>query len=163
MHPTGEPLGLSPQFVVKPDLASSPVLTIEEGTALNHYAEHLFETERLRTELNLVAGIRLRTAALVLDRKSPPPTPAIRQLDCPATRCFNGMEFHHICLAGQSQSQGLNVQAARNNHARPHFRSYLMYSLMENPPLCGEPVLFPLLFKMDQTPLPLAKLQMLQA
>jgi hypothetical protein len=163
MHPIGEPLGLCPQFVVKPDLGSSPVLTVEERTALNHNAEHLFETERLRAELNLVAGIHLRPSAFVLDRKGPPPTLAIRQLDCPSARCFNGVELHHICLAGQSQSQGLNVQAARNNHARPHFCPYLMHSIVENSPLCGEPVLFPLLFKMDQPPLPRAKLQMLQS
>ena len=33
---------------------------------------------------------------------------------------------------------------------------------MENPPLRRQPVLLPLLFEMDQSPLPLAEMQVLQ-
>ncbi len=71
------------------------------------------------------------------------------------------MELNHVSLTRQPKAEGVNAEPASSDDTWPRLRAGVMYPLMKNPALGGEAVFFPLLLDVDQTPLPLAELQML--
>src|SRR5690606_16776571 len=59
--------GQRPQFIVERDNLAPPRLAIVERAQLDADAQHLFQAQRLGTELHLVGAMRLGPATLVLD------------------------------------------------------------------------------------------------
>lgn len=73
------------------------------------------------------------------------------------------LKFHHVALSAQSQRERLYAQAADNPQIASCLAQLLvMCPLVEQLPFHGSKILRPLLFDVDQRPLPAAELEMLQ-
>jgi hypothetical protein len=151
-----------PECVVESHLAPAPWLTIEKRPGLDDHPEHLLQTQRLSAKLDLIAGIGLRPTPFVLDRKRPPQSCAARQLHTSLRIRFGLMKLYNVSLAGQTQSTGLEADPTSNNYAGPRLSGAVVDSLMKDPPLGGEPILFPLPLDVDQRPLAFAEDQVLE-
>ena len=74
------------------------------------------------------------------------------------------LKFHHVALSAQSQRERLYAQAADNPQIASCLAQLLvMCPLVEQLPFHGSKILRPLLFDVEQHPLPAAKPEMLQA
>jgi hypothetical protein len=73
------------------------------------------------------------------------------------------MKLHHIGLSTQSEPRTAQTQTATDHNIWPSLRVTLKDPLMQNATLSRKPVLRPHLLDVDERPLPLAELHVLQA
>ena len=66
------------------------------------------------------------------------------------------MELHDIALAGESQFFGADGDGARGSGAASGFNGAFVCAIVENATFCGEAVLQPLPFQVNECKLPLA-------
>ena len=113
---------------------TAPFLPIKQRSALYRHRQHLFETERLGTQLHLVATIFLWLATLVLDGKDN----AVL------------MKFHNVGLAGQAEPHRTNREGPHRADPPLLLRLPAVRPLMQHPAFGSEPVFNPNLLEVDQ-------------
>lgn len=145
MHSLRQFLDKFSQCHIKIYIRAPPRTPVEERTRWNGNIEQLFEAKRLRTELNFVAAVALRFAAFVLDRE-----------------WLASTKLDHVSLSDETQPQAAQRKPARNAHLATRLGARGMRRFVQQAAFGSQPVLFPLLFEMDQRPLPFAEHQMLK-
>jgi len=163
VHSVRESFGTASESSVERDAGPPPAGAIKQGTPGDSDAEHLFQTDCLGAELNFVARIGLGFSALVLDGKRPPGGRTAGEFDAVRSSRRDLLELDDIGLAGESEAKGLDVYAPGDEHTGPALGAAGVDTLVEDAALGGEAVLVPLLLDMNEAPLPLAELQVLQS
>ena len=125
-------------------------------------AEHLLEAHRLGTQLDFIPRLFLRRPTFVLDWKRKPPAFSPRQDNRSGVVVPGAAKFANVHLAGDSETERPHAQSARGHQVCSRLCSALMSAVVEYASFFGEPVLVPLMFEMNERPLPLAEKEMLE-
>jgi len=135
-------------------------LCIEQRTLRDSAAEHFLQTHTLRAKLQAVGIYFLGNTVLVFHRiRSPQALPAAER-----HAVLIPEKFHHIAASGYAKVQGLDTQSPNRQQIASFFvKSLVVGAFMENIALHRTQVFRPLLFQMDQRPLPSAERKMLDA
>ena len=86
-------------------------LCIEQRAGENFAAKHFLQAHGLCAQLQFIAAVLLRHAALILDRVRQSQTAFSGKRD--PVYCIT-LKFHHVALSAQSQRERLYAQAADN-------------------------------------------------
>ena len=133
---------------------------VKKGAAGNLADQHLLQGHCLRTELQAVGVVLLRGAVFILHRHGEPA--ALLSLQRDTIRV--GAELHHIAGPGQAQPVADDPHAAHRQQVTPLFpKGIVVAPFMQQLPLDGAQVFGPLLFEVNQRPLPPAKAEVLDA
>jgi len=135
-------------------------LAVEQKSAPDFRREHFFQTHCLSAELSLIAMVMLFFAAFVFNgcRQIKPVT--IGQLHA----IGRSGELDHITHARKPQPIGCHRHGTRGDDPVPRFgEEGIVNSLVHDPALGGQRVFPPLLFHVDERPLPAAKQEVLNA
>jgi len=146
------------QFPIKYNIVTLVLSAVIQCAALDTAIEHFFETYRLAAQLNLIAPVSLRSAALVFHRKRKPPVFLSRQTNTPV---FHTAELHNVGNARKPQGKRPQHKTPRRVHTIAQPRFLAMHPLMQYPPFRRQAILFPHLFDMNKRALPLAKRKVL--
>lgn len=126
--------GQLPESGIELDSVTAPFLPIKQRSVLYRHQQHLFETERLGTELHLVAAVFLWLATLVLHGKDN----AVL------------MKFHHVGLAGQAEPHRTNREGPHRTDPPLLLRLPAVRPLMQHPTFGSKLVFNPDLLEVDQ-------------
>lgn len=159
MHVRRERFGFGAQGSGERHVLAAPRCAVEKPACRACHLEHLFETEGLGAQLNLVATASLGPSPFVLDGPRLPEALFSPQGD--AGR--RGAKLNHVGLASQPEAEGVQTEAAGDSEARPAFRPGVVRLLMQFAAFGGEAVLRPHLLDMNQGPLALAEHEVLEA
>lgn len=134
-------------------------LAIEERALLYTAAQHFFKTHCLRAKLRRVAVPFLWLAALVLHGEGQPSALPPAQLYA----VIAAVIFKHITLPGYAEPARGQANPMEGDHiAALLAKRLIMRSCMQERAVNGTKVLRPLVFDMNQRPLPAAKQEVLQ-
>ena len=133
-------------------------LAVEDGSARDLADKHFLQAHGLGAKLELVRSVRSGGAALVFDREGQ--VSSLFPLQWYA--CRVPTELHHVACADESEPRRRDAQAANDQHISPPFprRGVVGFS-MERAALHRPDILRPLVFNVNQRPLPAAKAKML--
>jgi hypothetical protein len=130
---------------IEGDLGSAARLAIKEIAHRDGGTEHFFEAQGLRAELDFIGLMRFGLAAFIFDGPRAVAT-----------------EFDDIRAAGNAITERAEAEAAADADAVAQFDRIGIGVIVQYTPFGGEPVLLPLLFEMDESPLALAEDEMLE-
>ncbi len=150
MRLAGRLLGLPTQSLVEGDVEAMPGLAVEESPLRDRDGEHLFQTDRLGAELDLVAVVRLGLPPLVLHGEGAPGT--VRA----------AVKLHDIGLPDQPQAQRPERHAVVDPDVAPRFVALVVDALMHDPAFGGASAFRPRLLDMDERALALTEHHVLQ-
>ena len=133
------------KLLIKRNLGAPAWLTVKQLSVGDGGFQHFLQAKRLGTELYLIKIASLRFAAFVLHRP--------RALE---------PEFDYIGATGDSIAQRPDAQTAADTDAIPNFEGFRVSIFVQQSSFGGKPVFAPLLFQVNQTPLPLTEREVLQ-
>jgi hypothetical protein len=125
------------------NLHATARLAIKDGAARHVAVEHFFEANRLGAELDEVAVGGLTDAALVLHREGP------------------GAKFDHVGTTRETKTATGQQETTHGAEIVAANLAGKVGTLVQQPALRSEPVFYPCLLEMNQSPLPRTKGQML--
>jgi len=143
VEPFDRAQGVLAQGGVEEDLRAAALAPEEDGTLGNPGIEHLFEAQRLGTELDAIRLVerRLGAAAFVLDDD-----------DARRTAWAGVVEFHHVGLADQPVAIGADFESAGDPQAGAVFfaPARVVHHAVQSPALGRKPIVRPDTFQMHQ-------------
>ena len=160
MHLFNESAHLLPQLGDEINFRAPSRLTVIERAAWDLAAEHFFEAHRLTAELKRVLRALFRLSALILHRIWLPQALAILEWDSPLIPA----KFKHVARARHTERAGENAHIPRDEKVSPAFGERAVVRVFVQDRAIRRAVVFrPLVFDVDERPLPATELQVLQA
>jgi hypothetical protein len=139
-------------------------LPVEEKTLKDASAEHLFQAQGLRADLDLVAVIVLGTAAFIFDWRRLPPAAKVRQAKAAlfVFRREERSEFDDVGLSDEAETQRADAKPTGNAEAGSRFPASFVGPVVEDLAFGCKAVLRPLLLNVDERALSRAEGEVLQ-
>ena len=153
--------GQSPELGVEDDIEAVAGLSVKEGARGNGDSQHLFQTESLGAELDLIGAMTFGFAALVLYGEGLPGAGYARQ-GCSGRAVRHAMKFDDIRPAGKPEAQVAKRQPASDAQVAAGLPNAAVRLLMKMPAFHGQRVFHPDLFQVDESALPFAEQQVLE-
>ena len=160
MHLGKQVFDLFAQFFRKSNTNPAPGLAVVQRPLRDVAAQHGFQAHSLTAELQRVPGILPGAAALILHRIGLPQSlfPDKGNTGIPPVILQN------ITLPGYPQLCGVDAHPAGDEPVPPAFlEAWVMGVLVGNSSVDGAEILRPLIFDVNEGPLPAAESKMLQA
>lgn len=161
MHSRGESFNPGAKLGVELDRLPPLGLSIEYCPLGDRCLEHLFQANRLRTELDAIGPLAvLVPRTLIFDRVGLPKAMATRHVNSELARVARE-ELDNIRHARKPQAKRVERQSATNERAGTRLDCPRMGALMEHLTLDRIQILLPLAFDVNEGPAPLAEREVL--
>jgi hypothetical protein len=144
-------------------LVAVPGLAVEQGPTRDLHSQHLLQADRLSAELHLIRPVPLGRAALVFDRKGPPPP---RPVPYPRTNrrsLLRAMKLDHIGPSAHAEGEASKGHVTTSPNLDARFGLPGDNLVVEVLALDGPHVVEPDLLEMDEGCLALAEDEVLEA
>ncbi len=151
------PFSFTAYFFIEEDIFTPLYSLIEKRSTCNRNGEHLFQTYRLGTQLNAITVIRFRLAMFKFNRVGGPFSLKPQCLQVVCSILIDEFYFKYIELALKVQALGADYQTADLTSAPAEFLVSLIDTIMLDPAACGQNILLPLAFDVDERALPRTK------
>ena len=160
MHLFCHGLNLLPEIRIKRDSNAPACLSVEERALCNGATEHLFQAQGLSAQLQLVCPMSFGRASFVFYGKGAPKPAFSMQRNS----LLRQMELHHIAFSGKAQGVGPHWQVPQNEGiASPLPLAGIVCPGVKQRAFHRAQIFPPLLFNVDQRPLPAAESKVLQS
>ena len=146
-------------LVRKLNILAASGLTVVYRALWDFAAEHLFETHSLTAKRNESDLLYFPRRACIRSGRKPFPFPTVKRHTAVVPA-----EFHNIALTGDSETRRTDIHRPVDQQISPRFMGFrLMRPLVHKPAVGGLVVFPPLHFRVYQSPLSSAEVEMLQA
>ena len=158
--------GHATEIGIERNVMSAARLAVKECAGWNVNAEHFFQTEGLRTELNFVGPVFFRMTALIFDRERCPEAGSFRQgrggnMAVSVYRSVAPVELDHIGDTGKAEAERADTQGGGGTDVAAAFALGAVDTFVKHVPFGCQAVLCPKILNVNQCALALAEYKVL--